>query len=1038
MSKFTPGDKVINVNSNLVGVVTTVHPLRRGLQTYSVKYQDSEDISIESDLEPNVNLSDPFDRMKMCLLDNFNDFSRINTTVKIRNTSNNTVSSLKASKTIFKAYQYKPLLKFLNSEKRRILIADEVGLGKTIEAGHIMLELLARKELRNALIICPKSLQIKWQKELLDKFNLSFKIYQNDKELVSDLNHHDGRVKGIVNYEKVRSRIDKDKVQKNRFIDLIENSNKKFDFVLCDEAHRLRNSQTKANAGMAKLLSKTDSVVFLTATPIMIGVENLYNLLRLLDSHKYSNKDIFENEIMVNRPFLKALTMLNSNSPLPNIAEFLDNETIQLEYKYGETIKSNDEQKLSDYFEDDELYNRIITDLKSKEDSVETRVALQFDLSSMNALNSIFSRTRKREITTDWTQSERIPKKLLVSLTEDEQILYDEVIEEYLSDDQILALIQRKRFISSSIYGCLNDEKMLDQGVDQYEEWVDSKFEVLCKILQEVVLGERKKIIVFAIFKKTLKYLAIRLKKRGFNTALIYGDVKERDSIIDDFKENPNVQILLSSEVGSEGLDLQFCDALVNYDLPWNPMVVEQRIGRIDRFGQESPVVNIYNLIIKNSIQEDIYERLLERINVFKECIGDLEAILDLDQDDEDSSRDSRLNSLSCKINNLERELYSRKLSEEQRRRKLDDITKAIETEKSNIDQIREGMTDCITNDSYFRSEIDRILRDNKYVTENELVNYVRSLMKSHLNACELDMISDGVYKFTLPASEPKLLTNFLTSYHPNDDDSEVMVKEFTNIIRNKCEIRITFNQETAYKNKGLNFVNAYHPLIMSAMTYFDKAVAVNGSVFMFSLSSDRLKLDKLDIDKGRYLMAVYSLKLNKKQSEEKQTTEMLIPVLYNLDKEELITDQGYSEHFLGLAQQYASFCNKSFDVDSELVDDMRIIMTQRISEIEREYKDEQSLRIRSELNRRIKQERLYYATRINSNREFVEELEDKLLNSFFYDELEVANARKILPMRRANLESIIAERDEKISKLKDLEITTQKQLTSLNYIIIE
>src|SRR5690606_4642744 len=150
-----------------------------------------------------VDLSDPFLRLKQGVFGSFLDFSKINTSFKIQNTSNNTISSLKASNTIFKAYQFKPLLKFLNSENRRILVADEVGLGKTIEAGHIMLELMARHELRNALIVCPKSLQEKWQTELQEKFNFQFKIYDSTKELISDIKERSGTIKAIVNYEKI-------------------------------------------------------------------------------------------------------------------------------------------------------------------------------------------------------------------------------------------------------------------------------------------------------------------------------------------------------------------------------------------------------------------------------------------------------------------------------------------------------------------------------------------------------------------------------------------------------------------------------------------------------------------------------------------------------------------------------------------------------------------------------------------------------------------------------------------------------------------
>ena len=110
--------------------------------------------------------------------------------------------------------------------------------------------------------------------------------------------------------------------------------------------------------------------------------------------------------------------------------------------------------------------------------------------------------------------------------------------------------------------------------------------------MNTVFANGNKKIIVFAIFKKTLKYLNIRLNKAGFKCALIYGDSNiDKNEVLRQFQFDDNINVLLSSEVGSEGLDMQFCNTLVNYDLPWNPMVVEQRIGRIDRFGQESPKV---------------------------------------------------------------------------------------------------------------------------------------------------------------------------------------------------------------------------------------------------------------------------------------------------------------------------------------------------------------------------------------------------------------------------------------------------------------
>ena len=169
MAKFNIGDVVQSVSSNEIGTIVMVYPKKPGKQLYEVIFENGQrKPALEANLIPIVNQDDPFDCCAKGIYGSNADFACINTSYKIRNTNNNTISSLKASKTIFKAYQFKPLLKFLNSRNHRILIADEVGLGKTIEAGHIMLELHSRRELKNALIVCPKSLQEKWQAELKD------------------------------------------------------------------------------------------------------------------------------------------------------------------------------------------------------------------------------------------------------------------------------------------------------------------------------------------------------------------------------------------------------------------------------------------------------------------------------------------------------------------------------------------------------------------------------------------------------------------------------------------------------------------------------------------------------------------------------------------------------------------------------------------------------------------------------------------------------------------------------------------------------
>ena len=207
MAEFNIGDTVRNIFTNQKGKVEYVYPARRGLQLYKVFYSaDNIKDENEDDLENAVEIRDLFDRLLVGAYGSYSDFQLYNTTFKIDNSSNNMLSSIKASKTLFKTYQYIPLMKFLSSDMRRLLIADEVGLGKTIEAGHIMLEMKTRGELKNVLIVCPKALVNKWQDELCERFGLNFEIYDKKEAMMQNLKGHNGQARGIITYESLSDR----------------------------------------------------------------------------------------------------------------------------------------------------------------------------------------------------------------------------------------------------------------------------------------------------------------------------------------------------------------------------------------------------------------------------------------------------------------------------------------------------------------------------------------------------------------------------------------------------------------------------------------------------------------------------------------------------------------------------------------------------------------------------------------------------------------------------------------------------------------
>ena len=1056
MPQFTVGDIVIYVNSNEKGVVTEVCPPARGRQMYKVSIDNTIRNCLESNLMADIDLSDPFKRLEQGVFGSYLDFSRLNTSFKIKNTSNNTISTLKASNTVFKAYQFKPLLKFLNSENRRILVADEVGLGKTVESGHIMLELKARGELKNGIIICPKSLQKKWKGDLKRQFNLEFKIYENTKDFLSDLKDRPSTIKAIINYEKIRpKKASKSKKEKDKKVDditiqsLVEENNIHFDFVLCDEAHRLRNSTTQSYKGATSLIAHSKSVVFLTATPIMISELNLFNLLSLLDPIKYNEYSTFQNQIGVNRPFIQALSLLNRNASFNQIESVLTNSKVKIHYSYGEEFQVNYDRNIliAELFTDIPLFNKILNDLKQKPDTAETRVQLQYDLSDMSELNKIFSRTRKVDVTQDLSQATREPKTILIQLKEEEQEFFDHALNDYsekfnyvdndgnfrTTQDGSLGLIQLKRQISSSVFGYLNSKEDLELNLDQFTHFEDSKVEQLFKIINEVCNENGKKLIVFAIFKKTLKYLKIRLNRVGINSVMIHGGIDDRENELKKFKEDKSITVLLSSEVGSEGLDMQFCDALVNYDLPWNPMIVEQRIGRIDRFGQQSQVLNIYNFIVKNSIQEDIYTRLLDRIGIFRGTIGDLEAILDKELD---VSWNEKSRNLRQYFSFLEKELYTQNISPEQRIQKLEKIEKAILIEKKNLEEISEGLTDTLTNDVYFKNEVLNIERNHRYVTELELVHYLKMLFDVHLTTCEFSVVDRDrlLYQIKVPQSSPKAITNFLNTYRPDDNESIELFQKFSSQIMGEPFFKITFSQEEGFKDDKLIRINAYHPLIIAAMAHFSKIEKSHENTFKFSLSKDEVTSNFQETN--TLVLAQYKCTIIKNWHGREQKMELLMPLLFDSEKQVVISDKDLCNEIYANVQVKAKATSSALQLSKDVIQELSYSLTEEISLIETEILDDHKMRLETSKKMQIQRVSEYYENRIKNQELILANSLERL--EILDDGQERKNIERILPVQRKQIENLKEEKHEAIMQLDAGRITSKSpELISLSLITI-
>ncbi|MBM6395279.1 DEAD/DEAH box helicase family protein [Ochrobactrum anthropi] len=618
-------------------------------------------------LEPVGEEKEIFDLLERGVYGGPIDLRRVLTFEKIKGELTNIFYSMEASNTDFYPHQFKPVMRFIESPVGRMLIADEVGLGKTIEAAYIWKEIQARESARRLLIVCPAMLREKWRSDLRKRFNITSEIIsaRDLLEKVKDVAEHrtsDSFVcitslEGLrppANYEDEKST-----GVKARFARLLEENTTTeefaiFDHVIIDEAHYLRNPSTGNNRLGRLLREAARHLILLTATPIQIGSDNLFQLLRLIDPDQFYDSFLFDE-------------ILSANSSIVRAQRCLWQQPADLSGAH-DALK---DARRSDYFKSDPVLVRIQDALKDGIVDPERRVEILRLLEGRSLLSQYMTRSRKREVLENRVL--RAPQTLSVRFSEPELALYNHVTERIRDEAvgksgvSLFALVARQRQMASSLVGALESwrdtgqltellwedfgmsPEMLKDATDSGDDDSDSvssltapaydlaalergdeKYRALRDFLvDELAKNPNEKFVVFAFFRGTLKYLQRRLSADGIRTALIMGDMGSgKDEIIRGFAKPEGASVLLSSEVGSEGIDLQFCRFVVNYDLPWNPMRVEQRIGRLDRLGQQAKRISIINLSVENTIEDRILLRLYERINVFRESIGDLEDIL--------------------------------------------------------------------------------------------------------------------------------------------------------------------------------------------------------------------------------------------------------------------------------------------------------------------------------------------------------------------------------------------------------------------------
>lgn len=482
---------------------------------------------------------------------------------KIKESNLSIIPSIKSNKSLdLYDHQIFAAMKVKNEFGGSAILADEVGLGKTVEAGIILKEFLISGLAKTVLILVPPSLVYQWQDELQSKFNLAF-TQKDDFDYVDPASHD----LLILSHSSAAS------AKQNDFL-----KKRNWDMVIVDEAHSMKNPATQKHQLLNSLFRKF--TLFLTATPIQNNLSELYSLVELL------------------RP-----------GTFGTLSEF--------KTRYAE----DKQMRKINPFSKDELQQK---------------------------LSKVIIRTTRQQVKKYISFTERIPITKILKPTMDEKNLYDKITEKiqkyYDSGFDILYLMITQKLISSStestkqaLYRMKKSELLPEKEFDELLE-IANRIKIDTKtsnLIEDIRSQKDSKFLIFTEYYSTQDYLYKILTEFGYSVTLFNGGMTlpERAESIEKFR---NVsQILISTAAGGEGQNFQFCSNVVNYDLPWNPMKIEQRVGRVHRIGQKNDV-KIFNYAYENTIDAYILQLLYTKIKLFTMALGQLDLIFE-DVTDEDS-----------------------------------------------------------------------------------------------------------------------------------------------------------------------------------------------------------------------------------------------------------------------------------------------------------------------------------------------------------------------------------------------------------------
>lgn len=762
-------------------------------------------------------------------------FAATLTRAKLRERLTDTVYSFRATRTIFRAYQFRPVIRLLQTGTLRLLIADEVGLGKTIEAGLVWTELDARKQADRVLVVCPSMLVPKWRAEMQERFD--YDLVSLDRAQLDELLERVAEDRMPARYAAVCS-LERLRVWSG--LEQLAELAPRFDLVIVDEAHAFRNSETKSHALGALLSDWADALIFLSATPLNLGNDDLYSLLELLAPGEFDDRFVLEQRLEPN-------ALLHRLSASLFELEVTNSERLRLlrsvgELKFGPAVTSRPEYR--------ELEALLQQPALSPSDIARAKRMM----AQLHALSAVVTRTRKVEVQDIKAVREAV--QIPVKWTEVEAEFYTAFERWQIDRARTLRLpvgfvTQMPLRLASTCLPAARDRVLdwKDQAGDEDldategdEIWditrpppdvmelaarlggVDTKFDAFVEHLLPIVHGGRR-VLVFTFSRRALAYLQARLA--GIvRLSVMHGGVdrEERHSVMSRFRDH-EFDVLLASRVASEGLDFEFCSAVVNYDLPWNPMEVEQRIGRVDRFGQTEEKILVLNFHTPGTIESNIVERVHQRIGVFKDSIGELEPIL------------------QSRLGELRRTMFDFSLTESERQRRLDEMLTAMEEQRLALDDVESAASYLSSTD---RAEIDGLERDllenGRYIGQPELVHLLNDWAASAPGAqTALDRTATH-----LTFRGTAALELHLRGVQAAGERSRSEIDHLVKAMLDERDVVLCLDQEHA-RLTGHQLLSATHPLVRAALRVPGASQARFATI----------RVHTGDIPAGRYLVLI-------------------------------------------------------------------------------------------------------------------------------------------------------------------------------------